>query len=53
MTTDSQTEVLALNVLIYSIAVFPRREVEANFSKHKLQASTDVKPVLFGSHLSA
>jgi len=53
MTTDSQTEVLAQKMLDISIAVFPKREFESIFSKHKLQASTDVKPALLGSHLSA
>ena len=50
MSTDSQTEVLALK--IYSITDFPKREVEAILSKHQLQARTDVKPALFGSYLS-
>ena len=38
MTTDSQTEVLALKMLDIFRCCFPKREVEAILSKHKLQA---------------
>jgi len=57
MAIDSQTEVLALKMLDIFHCCFSeselKREAEAMFSKHNLQAGTDFKTVLLRSHLSA
>jgi len=57
MAIDSQTEVLALKMLDIFRCCFSeselKREAEAMFSKHKLQAGGDFKTALLGSHLSA
>ena len=57
MAIDSQSEVLALKMSDIFHCCFSeselRREAEAMFSKHKLQARADLKPALLGSHLSA